>query len=88
MRLYPETLAGQLQQKLLRVYLISGDETLLVQECCDLIRQKARQDGCSEREIIDAGVSSFNWQDILHSASSMSLFAERKLIELRLPSGK
>ena len=88
MRLYPEKLAGQLQQKLLRVYLISGDETLLVQECCDLIRQKARQDGCSEREIIDAGVSSFNWQDILHSASSMSLFAERKLIELRLPSGK
>ena len=88
MRLYPEKLAGQLQQKLLRVYLISGDETLLVQECCDLIRQKARQEGCSEREIIDAGVSSFNWQDILHSASSMSLFAERKLIELRLPSGK
>jgi DNA polymerase-3 subunit delta len=88
MRLYPEKLPGQLQQQLLPVYLVSGDEPLLLQECCDLIRQKARQQGCSDREVIDAGVSSFNWQDILHSATSMSLFAERKLIELRLPSGK
>jgi DNA polymerase-3 subunit delta len=88
MRLYPEKLAAHLQQQLLSVYLVSGDEPLLVQECCDLIRQKAREQGCSEREIIDAGISSFNWQDILHSATSMSLFAERKLVELRLPSGK
>jgi DNA polymerase-3 subunit delta len=88
MRLYPEKLAGQLQQQLLPVYLVSGDEPLLVQECCDQIRQKAREQGCSEREVIDGGVSSFNWQDLLHSAASMSLFAERKLIELRLPSGK
>ena len=88
MRLYPEKLAGHLQQQLAPVYLVSGDEPLLVQECCDLIRQQARQQGCSEREVIDAGVSSFNWQDILHSATNMSLFAERKLIELRLPSGK
>jgi len=88
MRLYPEKLAGHLQQQLLRVYLVSGDEPLLVQECCDQIRLKAREQGCSEREVIDGGVSGFNWQDILHSASSMSLFADRKLIELRLPSGK
>jgi DNA polymerase-3 subunit delta len=88
MRLYPEKLAGHLQQQLLPVYLVSGDETLLVQECCDQIRHKAREQGCSEREIIDTGVSGFKWQDILHSAASMSLFAERKLTELRLPSGK
>jgi DNA polymerase-3 subunit delta len=88
MRLYPEKLPAQLQQQLLPVYLVSGDEPLLLQECCDLIRQQARQQGCSEREIIDAGISSFNWQDILHSATNMSLFAERKLVELRLPSGK
>ena len=88
MRLYPEKLAGHLQQQLLPVYLVSGDEPLLLQECCDLIRQRARQQGCTEREVIDAGVSGFKWQDILHSANSMSLFAERKLVELRLPSGK
>ena len=88
MRLYPEKLADHLQQKLLPVYLVSGDEPLLVQECCDQIRQKARAENCNEREIIEGGVSNFNWQDILHSASNMSLFADRKLIELRLPSGK
>jgi len=88
MRLYPEKLPGHLQQQLLPVYLVSGDEPLLLQECCDLIRQRARAQGCTEREVIDTGVSGFNWQDILHSASSMSLFAERKLVELRLPSGK
>jgi DNA polymerase III subunit delta len=88
MRLYPEKLAGHLQQQLLPVYLVSGDEPLLLQECCDQIRQKAREQGCSERVVIDCGGSNFNWQDILHSAASMSLFAERRLIELRLPSGK
>jgi DNA polymerase-3 subunit delta len=87
-RLYPEKLAGHLQQQLLPVYLVSGDEPLLLQECCDQIRHKAREQGCSDREVIDAGVTGFNWQDILHSATSMSLFAERKLVELRLPSGK
>lgn len=88
MRLYPEKLAGQLQKQLLPVYLVSGDEPLLVQECCDLIRQQARQQGCTEREVIDAGVTGFKWHEILHSATSMSLFAERKLVELRIPSGK
>ncbi|MDH3993869.1 MAG: DNA polymerase III subunit delta, partial [Gammaproteobacteria bacterium] len=48
MRLYPEKLAGHLQQQLLPVYLVSGDEPLLLQECCDLIRQRARQQGCSD----------------------------------------
>jgi DNA polymerase-3 subunit delta len=88
MRVYPEKLAGQLQQQLLPVYLVSGDEALLVQECCDLVRAAAREQGCTDREVIDAGASGFNWQDILHSATSMSLFAERKLVELRIPSGK
>ena len=88
MRLYPEKLADHLQQKLFPVYLVSGDEPLLLQECCDQIRQKARAENCNEREIIEGGASNFNWQDILHSASNMSLFADRKLIELRLPSGK
>jgi DNA polymerase III subunit delta len=88
MRLYPEKLVGHLQQQLLPVYLVSGDEPLLVQECCDQIRRKAREQGCNERVVIDCGGTTFNWQEILHSAASMSLFAERRLIELRLPSGK
>ncbi len=88
MRIYPEKLAAHLQQQLLRVYLISGDEPLLMQECCDLVRAGARAAGCSEREVIDAAAPGFNWQDILQSATSLSLFAERKLVELRIASGK
>ena len=45
MRLYPEKLAGHLKQQLLPVYLVSGDEPLLVQECCDQVRQAARAAG-------------------------------------------
>ncbi|MEP1469738.1 MAG: DNA polymerase III subunit delta [Halieaceae bacterium] len=88
MRVYPEKLAAHLQQQLLPVYLISGDEPLLVQECADLVRQQARAQGCGEREVIDAGVTRFDWQEIMQHATSMSLFAERKLVEIRLPSGK
>ena len=88
MRLYPEKIANHLQQQLSPVYLISGDEPLLVQECCDMIRQKAREAGCTEREVIDTSAGGFKWPDILNSAASMSLFAERKLTEIRIPNGK
>lgn len=88
MRVYPEKLHNELQRQLLPVYLVSGDEPLQQQECCDAVRSVAREQGCNEREIIDAGVNNFNWDALLHSSNSLSLFAERKLIELRLPSGK
>ena len=88
MRVRPEELARHLQKQLLPIYIISGDEPLLVQEATDLIRQSARAQGCSEREVIDASPKNFDWQEILVSATSMSLFSERKLVEIRLPSGK
>lgn len=88
MRVYPEKLAGQLQQQLLPVYLISGDETLLVQESCDQVRKAARNAGCTEREVIDVSAPGFKWDEIIGSASAMSLFADRKLVELRVPTGK
>ncbi len=88
MRLRPEQLARHLEQGLLPVYLVSGDEPLLVQECCDRIRRAAREGGCGEREVLEATGGQFNWQDLLGSGASMSLFAERRLLELRLPGGK
>ena len=88
MQLYPEKLAAHLKQQLLPVYLISGEETLLVQECADAVRAAARDAGCTDREVIDAGARGFDWQAILENAGSMSLFAERRLLEIRLPSGK
>ena len=80
MRIYPEKLAAQLQRQLLPVYLVSGDEPLLLQECCDLIRGAARAGGCTVREVIEADGKHFDWGEILHHATSMSLFAERKLV--------
>jgi len=87
MRLRPEQLSAQLQKGLLPVYLVSGDESLLVQEACDAIRACARESGCSEREVLQVD-NRFNWDHLLASSAEMSLFAERKLIELQIPSGK
>ncbi|MFV0476685.1 MAG: DNA polymerase III subunit delta [Parahaliea sp.] len=88
MRLYPEKLTAHLEQQCLPVYFISGDEELLVQECSDQVRQAARKSGCSSREILNSSTKGFNWQELLNCASDLSLFGDRKLIELRLPSGK
>lgn len=88
MQLRPESLAGHLAQQCLPVYLVSGDETLLVQESCDQIRRRAREAGCAERLLMDAGASGFSWDELHRGATEMSLFAERRLLELRLPSGK
>ncbi|WOJ98102.1 DNA polymerase III subunit delta [Congregibacter brevis] len=88
MRIYPEKLAQDLDRKLHRVYLISGDETLLVQECADQVRAAARRAGCHERHVVDSSDRSFSWQDLTQDSSSMSLFAEQRLIEVRIPNGK
>ncbi len=84
----PEQLAGQLEKQLLPVYLVSGEETLLVQECCDLVRARARQEGCEERRLLEASGRDFDWSELPGCADEMSLFAQRKLIELRIPGGK
>ncbi len=88
MRIYPEKLAAALDKQLLPVYLVSGDEPLLLQESCDLIRAQARAQGCSEREVIEVTGKDYNWDEIMHSAGTLSLFAERRLVEIRIPSGK
>lgn len=70
------------------VYLIAGSEMLLVQECCDALRMKLRSAGFSERTVIDADGSGFNWDELHHQGASMSLFASLRLLDLRLPTGK
>ncbi len=87
MQLKGEQLAAQLQRELAPVYLVHGDEPLLVIEAADAIRAAARQAGFDERQVLVAGTA-FNWNDLYHAAGSMSLFAGRKLIDLRLPTGK
>lgn len=87
MRVRPEQLQQHLQKDLLGVYLVTGDEELLVQEACDTIRARCREAGVQEREVLHVE-GKFDWNSLLASSCEMSLFAERKLIELRLPSGK
>lgn len=87
MQIKPDQLAAKLKQNSLPLVWIAGDEPLLVQEACDTVRQFAREQGFTEREILDAGAN-FKWEQLLASGNSLSLFAERKLIDLRLTSGK
>ena len=87
MQLKPTQLDTHLAQNLAPCYLISGDEPLLVQECADAIRRAARAGGCTERQRLHIS-SKDDWLELGHAAGSLSLFAERKLIEVQLPSGK
>jgi DNA polymerase-3 subunit delta len=74
-------------QALSPVYVLSGDEPLLVQEAADHVRRLARESGCAERIILEAE-RGFDWQALLQSSNSLSLFAQQRLLELRLPGAK
>lgn len=87
MKLRYEQLASHLQQGLQPIYLISGDEPLQVMEAADAIRARARELGFGEREVLHAEAG-FDWNALTAASGSLSLFAEQRLLELRLPSGK
>ncbi len=69
------------------VYLLAGEEPLLLLEAADALRRRARELGYSEREVMDVE-SGFDWNDLARAGASMSLFASRRILELRLPTGK
>lgn len=83
MRLAPDALAAKLGGNLLPVWLVFGEEPLIILECCDRIREAARRSGCTEREIFNADAG-FDWNQLRESAGNLSLFGDRRLIELRL----
>lgn len=87
-KLRPEQLGEALKKRLSPIYLVTGDEPLLVQEACDQIRAAAREQGFGERELYHASDPGFDWNQLLNSANSLSLFAERKILEVRLPNAK
>ena len=82
-----DQLPAHLERGLAPVYLVAGDEFLLVSEAVDAIRARAQQDGFSEREILSVE-RSFDWNRLYHASESQSLFTERKIIDLRIPNGK
>ena len=87
MQVKPEALRARLEKGLSPIYLVSGDETLLVEEACDAILAAARRQGYSERRVVHVE-SGFNWGELIAEAASQSLFAERKVIDLRPPANK
>jgi DNA polymerase-3 subunit delta len=86
-RLSGERLPAALARGLAPMYLVSGDEPLLADEAADAIRAAARAAGHVDRTVffVERG---FAWDDLELACQSLSLFAERRLIELRMPSGK
>ncbi len=87
MKLTSDSLAAQLAQRLLPAYLVSGDEPLLAQEAADAVRAAARAAGFSERAVhfIERAP---DWDDVRGGTANLSLFATRRLIEIRLGSAK
>ncbi len=88
MQLRADQLQAQLQRGLKPIYMVYGDEPLLAQEAGDAIRAAARAAGFSERQVFSVSGAHFDWSAVLGAAQAMSLFAERQLIEIRIPSGK
>ena len=87
MQLRAEQLDGHLGKSLAPVYTVHGDEPLLALEAADAVRAAARQRGFAERQVLEPG-RGFDWSEFAHATQSMSLFAEKKIVELRLSSGK
>lgn len=83
MKLYANQLSAHLKNNLLPVYLITGTEPLFIQETKDLIVQKAKEVGFSERKRFDA-TKDFNWNTLFESADNLSLFGEQTILELQL----
>ncbi len=87
MRITPDRLPGQLRAEPGGAILVSGDEALLTGEAADAIRARAREAGFTDRQCFNVE-RGFDWDLLRSAARSLSLFAERRLLELRMPGGK
>ena len=87
MLLRGEQLSAHLDRELRPLYVLYGDDPLLVIEAADTIRAKARQQGYTEREVLTV-LPHFDWNQLLAAGGNMSLFGDKKLIDLRIPTGK
>lgn len=87
MQIKAEQLDAQLAKTLAPVYLVHGDEPLLALEAADAVRAAARARGYDEREVLVSG-RGFDWGELLAAGANLSLFGGKKILELRIPTGK
>ncbi|HZD20313.1 MAG TPA: DNA polymerase III subunit delta [Burkholderiales bacterium] len=87
MQIRANGLEAELARRLLPAYVIHGDEPLLAMEAADAVRAAARRAGYAEREVLEPG-RGYDWSEFSHAMGSLSLFAAKKIVELRLASGK
>ena len=87
MKIPANQLASSVQKSLLPCYLVTGDEPLLVNEAVDVIRAGARKRGFGAREL-HVATTGFDWLELAGASANLSLFAEKRIVELRLPTGK
>ena len=87
MRISTEQLQQHLAREVKPLYTVFGDEALLALEAADRIRARARAEGYTERTVLTAD-SGFKWSELAFTGSSQSLFATRRILELRVPTGK
>src|SRR5574337_231251 len=88
MQLSPAQLLHHLARGLEPLYPLHGDEPLLIQEAADAIRAAARAQGFTERSVHTALGAGFDWSEVLAAGGSMSLFAAKQIVEVRIPTGK
>ncbi|WP_455554630.1 DNA polymerase III subunit delta [Comamonas sp.] len=88
MQLALNQLAAHLQKGLRPLYTLHGDEPLQLQEAADAIRAAARAAGHTERSVYTVQGAHFDWSSVLAAGGSLSLFADKQLVEIRIPSGK
>src|SRR3954464_12243299 len=88
MQLAAAQLTSHLQKGLRSLYTLHGDEPLLVQEAADAIRATARTQGYTERTVHTVSGAHFDWSEVLAAGGSLSLFADKQIVEIRVPSGK
>jgi DNA polymerase-3 subunit delta len=88
MQLAASQLDQHLQKGLAPLYTLHGDEPLLIQEAADSIRATARSQGYTERTVHTVAGAHFDWSEVLAAGGSLSLFADRQIVEIRIPSGK
>ncbi len=81
-------LSNHLQRALSPLYVLHGDEPLLQQEAADAIRATARTQGYTERSSYTVAGAHFDWSAVLAAGGSLSLFADKQIVEIRIPSGK